>query len=409
MLARSAPESKKLALAVRQGCFAASSRWYVGGGEKAYDMTADDDLETITGWAAGGERVALATVVETQRSAPRPVGAKLAVTARGGLVGAVSGGCVEGAVIEVAERVLAGGAPQLLTYGLQDSEAWEIGLPCGGELSVWVQEYDPAGLEARFIALGREGRRAVLVTALDGVSTPGAKLLVTPDAEPIGTLGGDGSLDAAALALAREALWSERSALHTAGGATLFLDVAAPPPRLIIIGAVDLAAHLTAIAALSGWRSFVIDPRSRFATAQRFPAAERTIVAWPGDALVELAPLDRGTAICVLAHDPKLDDAALLAALTSEAGYIGAIGSRRTQAKRRERLLAAGAAPSALERIAGPIGLDLGSATPAETALSIMSEIVAVRRGHAGGRLVDGAAAIHRGAVPEATGPGARR
>jgi xanthine dehydrogenase accessory factor len=357
-------------------------------------MTAGSVHDTIARWVAGGDRVALATVVETRRSAPRPVGAKMALTAGGAVVGAVSGGCVEGAVVEVAERVLAGGVPQLLHYGLDDGEAWDIGLPCGGEITVWVEGYDPEGLQARCAALPRDGRRAVLVTALRDAPRVGAKLLVPADGEPEGTLG-DPALDVAALEVAHAGLWSERGALHTVAGVTLFVDVVAPPPRLIVVGAVDIAVALTAVAALAEWRSFVIDPRSRFATAARFPAAERTIAAWPERALAELEPIDQTTAICVLAHDPKLDDAALVAALASEAGYIGAIGSRRTQARRRERLLAAGVAATALERISGPIGLDLGGQTSAETALSIMSEIVAVRRGRAGGRLLDATGSIH--------------
>jgi xanthine dehydrogenase accessory factor len=357
-------------------------------------MTTGRVLDTIAHWVAGGDRVALATVVETTRSAPRPIGAKLAVSAGGRVAGAVSGGCVEGAVVEVAERVLGGGAPQLLRYGIDDGEAWDIGLPCGGEIAVWVEVYDPAGVHARFAAWAGGGRRAVLVTAVEDGPRAGAKLLVTADGEPEGTLG-DPMLDATALGLAREALWSERGGLHAVDGATLFVDVAVPPPRLIIVGAVDVAVALTAVAALAEWRSFVIDPRSRFATAERFPAAERVFVAWPDHALDQLAPLDQTTAICVLAHDPKLDDAALRAALASEAGYIGAIGSRRTQARRRERLLAAGVAESALDRISGPIGLDLGGRTAAATALSIMAEIVAVRHGRGGGRLVDAEGRIH--------------
>jgi xanthine dehydrogenase accessory factor len=400
MLARVAPESKKLALAVRQGRLARSTRCYVLVGEER-GMTTNNVLDVIAGWIADGDRVALATVVETKRSAPRPVGAKMAVSARGAVVGAVSGGCVEGAVVEVAERVLAGAAPELLRYGIDDGEAWDVGLPCGGEIAVWVEAYDPVGLQARFVARAREGRRAAVVTVLAGVPRVGAKLLVTAgEGEPEGTLG-DPALDVAAVALAREALWSERSDLHIVDGATLFVDVAAPAPRLIVIGAVDVAVALTAMATLAQWRSFVIDPRSRFATAERFPAAERVIAAWPDRALAELAPIDAATAICVLTHDPKLDDAALRVALASEAGYIGAMGSRRAQHKRRERLLAAGVVAADLDRISGPIGLDLGGRSAAETALSIMSEIVAVRHGRRGGRLVEAGGSIHE-AVEEA-------
>ncbi len=167
----------------------------------------------------------------------------------------------------------------------------------------------------------------------------------------------------------------------------------------MIVGAVDFAAQLSAVARLAGWRPFVIDPRGRFATPRRFPAAERVLVAWPQEAFAELAPLDPATAIAILTHDPKLDDAALLAALASPAGYIGAMGSRRAQARRRERLLAAGVEERQLERIAAPIGLDLGALTAAETALSIMGEIVALRHGREGGRLVAAGGRIHDAAA----------
>jgi xanthine dehydrogenase accessory factor len=350
-------------------------------------------LDAIEAWTRRGDRVAVATVVETKKSAPQPAGTKMAINARGAVAGAVSGGCVEGAVVEVAEEVLAGAEPRLLHYGIADSEAWDVGLPCGGEISIWVEHY-VTGLQSRFVELARSGARAALVTAVDGCPQAGAKLLVAADAPPEGTLG-DGDLDAAALALAREALWSERSELHEHAGATLFVDVAAPPPRLVIVGAVDFAAQLSAVAALGGWRAFVVDPRTRFATAERFPAAEQVLAAWPQEALAQLDPLDRAAAIAVLTHDPKLDDAALIAALASPAGYIGAMGSRRAQAHRRERLLAAGVEPAQLERIAAPIGLDLGALTAAETALSIMSEIVAVRRGRTGGRLGSTEGRIH--------------
>ncbi len=342
--------------------------------------------ESITAWTGRGERLAMATVVATKKSAPTPNGTKIVLGASGEIVGAVSGGCVEGAVVEVAEGILAGEEPRLLHYGIADEEAWEVGLPSGGEISVWVEAFGSDSLQSRFNERLREGRRAVIVTALEGVPRPGAKVFLDVDAEPAGTLGDD-ALDGAAIALAREALWSEHSALREHDGALLFVDVAAPPPRLIVVGAVDFAAQLSALAALAGWRTFVVDPRSRFATPERFPAAERVIAAWPQEAFDQLERIDRATAIAVLTHDPKLDDAALLAALASEAGYVGAMGSRRTQAKRRERLLAAGLDASSLDRVAAPIGLDLGGLTPAETALSIMGEIVAVRRGRDGGRL----------------------
>jgi xanthine dehydrogenase accessory factor len=351
-------------------------------------------LEALQSWGRRGDRVALATVVETKKSAPQPAGTKMAVNDDGDVVGAVSGGCVEGAVVEVAEGIIGGAEPRLLHYGIADSDAWDVGLPCGGEISIWVERFERDGLQARFSAYSASGTRAALVTAVGGCPRLGVKLLVTPDSPPEGTLC-DPALDAAALELAREAMWTERSELVTHGDVTLFIDTSAPRPRLIIIGAVDFAAQLSEVAKLLDWRAFVIDPRGRFATAARFPAAERVIVAWPEDAFAELAPIDRGTAITVLTHDPKLDDAALQAALSSEAGYVGAMGSRRAQAIRRERLIEAGLDEALLDRVCAPIGLDLGALTAAETALSIMSEIIAVRRGHTGGRLIEAKGRIH--------------
>jgi xanthine dehydrogenase accessory factor len=338
--------------------------------------------------------VALATVVSTKKSAPQPAGTKMALNDRGEVTGAVSGGCVEGAVIEVAERILSGAAPRLLHYGFADEEGWDIGLPCGGEIAVWVEAYDSEGPQGRFTARARSGARAALVTAIDACPEPGAKLFVPADGEREGTLG-DAGLDAAALEIAREQLWSDRSELFELDGPTLFVDVAAPPPRLIVVGAVDSAAQLAAVAALADWRVFVIDPRSRFATQERFPAAERVIAAWPQVGFAQLEPIDRSTAIAVLTNDPKLDDAALTAALDTDASYIGAMGSRAAQARRRDRLLAAGVEEAQLARIAAPIGLDLGARDAAETALSIMSEIIAVRHGRSGGRLLEALGRIH--------------
>jgi xanthine dehydrogenase accessory factor len=357
-------------------------------------MRRNSVLEKLAAWSTRGDRVALATVVDTKKSAPQPAGTKMAINDRGDLIGAVSGGCVEGAVVEVAEGLLDAGTPRLLHYGIADDEAWDVGLPCGGEISVWVEHYDSSGLQGQFSELSSGGGRAALVTAIEGGPNPGAKLLVAADRDPLGTLG-DPELDSAAEAIAQDALWSERSELVEHGSAKLFVDVTAPPPRLIIVGAVDFAAQLAEVAGIAGWRAFVVDPRSRFATEERFPAAERVIAAWPQIALTQLAPIDRATAIAVLTHDPKLDDAALIAALSSDAGYIGAMGSRRAQARRRERLLAAGIEEAELERIAAPIGLDIGALTAAETALSIMSEIIALRQGRTGGRLITASGRIH--------------
>jgi xanthine dehydrogenase accessory factor len=351
-------------------------------------------LDTIENWIQRGDRVAVATVVETKKSAPQPAGTKMGINELGEVVGAVSGGCVEGAVVEVAERIIDGADPQLLHYGIADEDAWDVGLPCGGEISVWVQNYISGEAQARFTELAQSGARAALVTVVEDSKAAGARMLVLPDGDPEGTLG-DTELDEAAVGFAREALWTERSEMHEVGESKLFVDVVAPPPRLIVVGAVDFAAQLCEVAKIAGWRPFVIDPRARFATTARFPAAERVIVAWPDEGFGQLDPIDPATAIAVLTHDPKLDDAALRAALHSDAFYIGAMGSRRAQARRRERLLAAGLDTELLDRVAAPIGLDLGALTAAETALSIMSEIVALRHGRVGGRLIEARGRIH--------------
>jgi xanthine dehydrogenase accessory factor len=247
--------------------------------------------------------------------------------------------------------------------------------------------------QGAFARLARDGGRGALVTMLAGPA-PGARLLVGADHATVGSLGATG-LDAIGVEVAEAAMWSDRPRRHAVGDVDLFVDVTFPPPRLFVFGAVDVAAALSRTARATGWRPFVIDPRGRFAQPSRFPDAEDVVAAWPEDAAARLGGIDRATAIAVLTHDPKLDDAALTLALASDAGYVGAMGSRRTQARRRERLLAAGVEEAELARIAAPIGLDLGGATAEETALSIMAEIVALRRGHPGGRLSEARGAIH--------------
>jgi xanthine dehydrogenase accessory factor len=248
-------------------------------------------------------------------------------------------------------------------------------------------------LHSEFARIAATDGRAALVTVIAGGEL-GAKLLVRADGSTEGSLGSD-ELDRAGTAAAEELLWAERSETRELGDVKLFVDVVAPAPRLVIFGAVDYAAALARLARAAGWRPYVCDPRSQFATAERFPDADEVIVAWPDEAFARLGGIDRATYIAVLTHDPKLDDAALSIAVRSEAPYVGAMGSRRAQAQRRERLLAAGVDEELLERVASPIGLDLGAVSPEETALSIMSEVVAVRNGREGGRLVHAAGRIH--------------
>lgn len=247
--------------------------------------------------------------------------------------------------------------------------------------------------QGRFAELARTGGRGALVTMLAGPA-PGARMLVSADGATEGSLG-DPALDRAAVRHADELMWAERSEQREEAGATLFVDAVFPAPRLIAFGAIDFAAQLCTLARTSGWRPYVVDPRARFATRERFPDAEEVIAGWPAEAFAALGGIDRATSIAVLTHDPKLDDAALEIALRSEASYVGAMGSRRAQAKRRERLLAKGLTDEELDRLSAPIGLDVGALTPEETALSIMGEVVAVRRGREGGRLSHAGGRIH--------------
>jgi xanthine dehydrogenase accessory factor len=342
-------------------------------------------LPELERWEQRGEQIAIATVISVRRSAPRPPGSKMAINHMGEIAGSVSGGCVEGAVVEVARRVLDGEPPRLLSFGIADADAWEVGLPCGGEIDVWVQRYEPGLLEQ----IARADGRGAEVTVLEGPNA-GTKMVVEPDGRRSGSLGAP-ELDDEAARIAEQLIWTEESERRD----TLFFDVVGPPPRLILFGAVDVAAAVCRLARAAGWRPYVVDPRAAFATGSRFPEAEDVIVAWPQEAFDALGGIDAATSIAVLTHDPKLDDAALTIALRSQARFVGAMGSRRAQAARRERLLEAGFSDEELSRLAAPLGLDLGAISREETALSILAEIVAARHGREGGRLGRATGRIH--------------
>ena len=342
-----------------------------------------DDVQR---WLARGDRVALATVVATRRSAPRPVGAKLAISAQGELAGSVSGGCVENEVYEYAQEVLAGAPPRLLTYGISDDLALSVGLPCGGEIDVFVEEARRP-LAERLMQVVESNERAVVLTVLAGDDL-GAELLVTEDGERIG----DAPEELAESA--PELISRGRSGVVQIAGRDVFADVYGPPPRLLIYGAVDTAQALCRAAQEIGWRPIVADARARFATSERLPSAAEIVVAWPEETLAQVQP-DDATAIVILTHDDKFDVPMISGALETDAFYIGALGSRRNQERRRERLLEAGVDEAALERVSGPCGLDVGAQTPAETAISILAEIMAVRAGREGGRLREATTRIH--------------
>ena len=280
-----------------------------------------DIARELERWRDRGDRhFALATVLATRRSSPRPVGSRLAISEQGELAGSVSGGCVESEVALTAREVLASGEPQMLTYGISDEQAGAVGLPCGGEIDVGLERVELSELE-----------RLV-----------------------------------------------EESAPH----------------RLVVFGAVDIAEALCRGAQGLGWDTVVADPRASFATRERIASADELLVEWPEDALAKIG-LNERSAVVVLTHEERFDIPALVGALRSDAFYVGALGSRRTQEKRRERLLAEGVSEDELGRLSGPTGLDLGAETPAESAVSILAEILAVRAGRSGGRLKDASGRIH--------------
>jgi xanthine dehydrogenase accessory factor len=341
-------------------------------------------LGDIERWRARGDRIALATVIATRKSAPRPVGSKLAVSDHGEMAGSVSGGCVESEVYGEACEILEGARPQLLSYGISDDEAFAVGLPCGGEIDVFVETV-PEELLDRLAQVVEREERAVLFTVVEG-NQLGAQLLRTESGERLGE-GPDERFD--------EVLRGGRNVLlELESGQKVFAEVYGPPPRLLVFGAVDTAEALCRAARQIGWRTIVSDARGKFATTERLPSADELVVAWPDETLARVQP-DHQTAIVVLTHDERFDVPALKGALETEAFYVGALGSRRNQARRRERLLEEGVDEGRLERISGPSGLDIGAETPTETALSILAEILAVRAGRDGGKLKDSKGRIH--------------
>ena len=331
------------------------------------DITQQDLLERAEAWRDSGRGVALATVVRTWGSSPRPIGSHLVVDAQGAFVGSVSGGCIESAVIQEALAVIADGAPRQLDFGVSDAQAWEVGLACGGRVEVYVERVDADWPLAELLAAQRARRPAALLTRLgDGARC----LLVEHDSS--GTL--QLNTEQREEALAR--VVADRSGA-LAGTEDIFLRVYAPAARLLIVGAVHIAQALAPMAALAGFAVTIIDPRRAFAAPERFGGVT-LCDDWPDEAMERLAP-DLLTAVVTLAHDPKLDDPALVAALHSSAFYIGSLGSRNTHAQRLERLRAEGFEATALARIQAPVGLDLGGRLPAEIAVAILAQVLQTR------------------------------
>jgi xanthine dehydrogenase accessory factor len=346
-----------------------------------------DVLPDLKDWLAQGKAVALATVVSTWGSAPRPAGSKMLVDLDGAMIGSVSAGCVEGAVVEEALGVLQTGRPRLLKYGVADDTAWQVGLACGGEIRVLVEPISgllaEPGTFDRWAAAIAERRSAVRAVVVSGPGTGvGMALLVdstgSEGSARWGTLS-DGVEAAARLLLASGAA-QVRTYPTPEGEVEVFFDVDRPPRVLAIVGAVHIGVALCGLAKLAGFRVVVIDPRRGFNTAERFPQADERMVMWPDEALRALGVTD-GTAVAVLSHDPKIDDPAVTAALRSPAFYVGALGSQRTNRLRHERMIEAGMTEEALARLHAPIGLDIGGRAPEEIAISILAEIIAARSG----------------------------
>lgn len=365
-----------------------------------------DILGDIGGWT---EPFALATVVRTWSSAPRPPGAAIAVSSAGDVVGSVSGGCVEADVYALCESVLSGGEPVLAHYGVSDDEAMGVGLTCGGTIEVFVARVDPRHDQISLVADRVDARSpAATLTVLTGSAA--GSCLVLADGDLNGT-SGDDRLDVALHEAAAGLLESGTNRVLKFGDhgearmehVSVFVESFAPPPSMLIYGAIDFSSALARIGKFLGFHVTVCDARPVFTTRARFPDADKLVVAWPHEHLAAHV-VDPRTAICVLTHDPKFDVPLLLEALRGRAGYIGVMGSRLTQTDRLARLAELGVADSELRRMSAPIGLDLGGRTPEETAISIAAEIVADRWGGTGTRLTDIEAPIHRDLLERATG-----
>lgn len=364
--------------------------------------------ELLAVWRAG-DTAGLATVVRTFRSAPRPAGAAMVVAPDGTVSGSVSGGCVEGAVYELAGEVVADGAPVLQRYGVSDDDAFAVGLTCGGVLDVFVEAVSRRTFPELEALVGdiEEHRPAATATVVahPDPAWVGRRLVIRTD-EVTGTLG-SARADAAVTDDARGLLDTGRSGVLTFGpdgerrgeGMDVFVASFAPRPRMLVFGAIDFAAAVARQGSLLGYRVTVCDARPVFATKARFPTADDVVVEWPNRYLAAqqaAGDIDSRTVICVLTHDPKFDVPLLEVALRlPEVGYIGAMGSRRTHEDRMARLREAGLNDDELARLSSPIGLDLGARTPEETAVSIAAEIIAQRWGGTGRPLADTGGRIH--------------
>jgi xanthine dehydrogenase accessory factor len=376
-----------------------------------------DILDPISKWWDAGEAFGLATVVRTFSSAPREPGAAMAVAADGEVVGSVSGGCVEGAVYELAGEVRSSGQPVLQTYGISEDDAFAVGLTCGGIIDIFVEPASqdsfpelgevaaavradqPVAVATVIAGPGRVGARRVIWAAADAADGPG-----TDGRRSSGTLGSSGRLDQAVDDDARGMLAQGLTGVRRYGPdgerrrdeLSVFVQSFAPPPRMLVFGAIDFAAAVAREGKFLGYRVTVCDARPIFATRTRFPDADEVVTDWPHRYLAGQS-VDPRTVICVLTHDPKFDVPLLEVALRTPAAYIGAMGSRRTHEDRLARLREAGLTEDELARLRSPIGLDLGARTPEETAVAIAAELIQLRWGGSGRPLTGTTGRIHHG------------
>src|SRR2546422_7847689 len=307
-------------------------------------------LSELNEWTRSGEDIAIATVVETWGSSPRPLGSKMLVTRSGKMAGSVSNGCIEGAVFEEAQKVLKSGQPKIAAFGVADDVAFEVGLACGGHIEVFIQPFGRA--QRQVVDMLNHNQPATLKTNL--VTGVAEVIEGTPPGTELAKRDGD-----------------------------VFVEPFRRPAHLVIIGAIHIAIPLHRLAKLMGYRVTVVDARAKFATKERFPEADELMVAWPDEAMAKIA-VDNSTYVVVLTHDPKFDLPALRSVLKKDAGYVGAIGSRKTNQNRFDALRKEGFTEEQLARVHGPIGLDLGGRGAEETALGILAEITAVRFGGSG-------------------------
>jgi xanthine dehydrogenase accessory factor len=369
-----------------------------------------DILDPVLRWWTAGETLGLATVVHTFSSAPREPGAALAVSGSGEVVGSVSGGCVEGAVYELAGEVAASGQPVLQTYGISDDDAFAVGLTCGGIIDIFVQPVDREHFPelAAVAAAVRADQPVAVATVIDGPGKIGAMRVIWPAGDPgqgaPGTLGAGDRLDQAVDDDARGMLAQGVTGVRRYGPdgerrrdeLGVFVQSFAPPPRMLVFGAIDFAAAVARAGKFLGYRVTVCDARPVFATAARFPEADEVVTDWPHRYLSGIT-VDERTVICVLTHDPKFDVPLLEVALRTPAAYVGAMGSRRTHDDRLARLREAGLTGEELARLRSPIGLDLGARTPEETAVAIAAELIQLRWGGSGQPLTGTTGRIHHG------------